>query len=95
MLLRNNPIIASTIFDDKIGDIAEGFLADIVILSYDSPTPVERGNLWMHLLMGDVRVETVLVGGKVVVDGGKSTLLDEALVFEKARALADELWRRV
>jgi putative selenium metabolism protein SsnA len=95
MLLRNNPIIASTIFDDKIGDIAEGFLADIVILSYDSPTPVERGNLWMHLLMGDVRVETVLVGGKVVVDGGKSTLLDEALVFEKARTLADELWRRV
>jgi hypothetical protein len=66
-----------------------------MVLAYDSPTPVERGNLWTHLLMGDVRVDTVLVGGKVVIDDGQSTLLDEALVFEKARSLAAQLWRRV
>ena len=95
MLLKNNPIIASTIFDDKVGEIAEGFLADIVVLAYDSPTPVERANLWMHLLLGDVRVDTVLVGGKVVIDDGRSSLLDEGLVFEKARTLADSLWRRL
>ncbi len=94
MLLKNNPIIVSGLFEDKIGEIAEGYLGDIVVLSYDSPTPVERGNLWMHLLMGDVRVDTVLVGGRVVMENGKSTLLDEALVFEKSRTLADQLWRR-
>jgi cytosine/adenosine deaminase-related metal-dependent hydrolase len=95
MLLKNNPIIVSTIFEDKLNELAEGFLADVVIMSYDSPTPVERGNLWMHLLMGDLRVDTVLVGGKVVLEGGRSTLLDEGAVFEKARGLADGLWRRL
>jgi hypothetical protein len=39
-------------------------------------------------------VETVLVGGKVVIEDGRSTLLDEALVFERARSLAAQLWRR-
>ncbi|MFZ1948231.1 MAG: putative aminohydrolase SsnA [bacterium] len=95
MLLKNNPIIASGIFEDKIGEIAEGTLADIVIMEYDSPTPVDRGNLWMHLLMGDLKVDTVLVGGRVVLEGGRSTLLDEGLVFEKARALAEALWKRL
>lgn len=95
MLLKNNPIIASTIFDDKIGEIAEGYTADVVIVSYDSPTPVERGNIWTHLLMGDLKIDTVLVGGRVVLEGGRSTILDEGAVFEKARALAEGLWRRI
>jgi cytosine/adenosine deaminase-related metal-dependent hydrolase len=95
MLLKNNPIVASTIFADKVGELAEGQLADIIVLQYDSPTPVERGNLWMHLLMGDIKVETVLVGGRVVLEGGRSTLVDEGPVFEKARALADALWKRL
>jgi putative selenium metabolism protein SsnA len=95
MLLKNNPIIVSNIFEDKLNELAEGFLADIVILSYDSPTPVERGNVWMHLLMGDLKVDTVLVGGKVVLEEGRSTVLDEGVVFEKARSIADGLWRRM
>jgi len=95
MLLKNNPVIASALFEDKIGELAEGAAADIILLGYDSPTPVDRGNLWTHLLMGDVRVETVLVGGRVVIEDGRSTLLDEAAVFERARSLAGQLWRRV
>jgi putative selenium metabolism protein SsnA len=95
MLLKNNPIIASGIFEDKIGEIAEGSLADLVIMEYDSPTPVDRGNLWMHLLMGDLKVDTVLVGGRVVLEDGRSTLVDEGAVFEKARALAEALWKRL
>jgi putative selenium metabolism protein SsnA len=95
MLLKNNPVIASGIFEDKIGEIAEGGVADLVIMEYDSPTPVDRGNLWMHLLMGDLKVDTVLVGGRVVLEDGRSTLVDEGAVFEKARALAEALWKRL
>jgi putative selenium metabolism protein SsnA len=95
MLMKNNPIIASSIFDDKVGELAEGQIADIITLDYDSPTPVERGNLWTHLLMGDIRVHTVLVGGRVVLEDGRSTLVDEALVFEKSRSLAEALWKRL
>jgi putative selenium metabolism protein SsnA len=95
MLLKNNPVIASKILDQNIGEIAEGHLGDLVIMSYDSPTPIDRSNLWMHLVTGELRVDTVLVGGKVVVEDGRSCLADEGRVFEKARELAADLWRRV
>jgi putative selenium metabolism protein SsnA len=95
MLLRNNPIIASRALDIKLGEIAEGHAGDLVILSYDSPTPLDANNLWAHLLNGELVVDKVLVGGKVVVEDGRSCLVDETRVFEKARRLAADLWRRI
>lgn len=95
MLLKNNPIIASAMLDVKLGDIVDGHTADIVIMSYDSPTPLSRENLWTHLLSRDLKVETVLVGGKRVIESGRSCLIDEGRVYEKARALAADLWGRI
>jgi putative selenium metabolism protein SsnA len=95
MLLNNNPTIASSALGIKLGEISEGHMGDIVVASYDSPTPLERGNLWTHLTAGDLRVETVLVGGDIVVGDGKARLLDEGKVFEKARRQAADLWGRV
>jgi putative selenium metabolism protein SsnA len=94
MLFKNNPIIASALLDRKIGEIAEGYEGDLVVASYDPPTPLDRDNLWGHLVFGNPEVDTVIVGGDVVVAEGKSTRLDETKVFEKARALADRLWGR-
>jgi putative selenium metabolism protein SsnA len=95
MLLNNGPIIASNMLGVKLGDIAEGHTADIVIMSYDSPTPLNRQNLWAHLLSGESRVDTVLVGGRVVIEEGRSCVVDEAKVFGKARDLAADLWGRM
>ena len=95
MLVKNNPIIASGILDEKIGEMAEGHAADLVVLAYDSPTPVDRGNLLMHLMSGDFKVETAIVGGRVVLRDGRSCFVDEAKVMEKARSLAGDLWRRI
>jgi cytosine/adenosine deaminase-related metal-dependent hydrolase len=94
MLLKNNPIIASSLLDKKVGEIAEGFEGDLVIASYDPPTPLNRENLWGHLVFGSFKVETVLVGGEVVIEDGRSTLVDEGKVFDKARKLAADLWER-
>jgi cytosine/adenosine deaminase-related metal-dependent hydrolase len=94
MMLKNSPIIASTILDTKVGEIAEGHAGDVIIAAYDPPTPLDPSNLWGHLIFGDLAVDTVVVGGEVVVEDGHSTLLDEARVFEKARGLATELWER-
>ena len=58
-------------------------------------TPLDRGNLWAHLLSRELKVETVLVGGKVAVEAGRSCLVDEDKVFERARALAADLWERI
>jgi 5-methylthioadenosine/S-adenosylhomocysteine deaminase len=95
MLLRHNPVIASSILDEKIGEIAEGSLADVVIAAYDAPTPVGRENLWTHLLSRELKVDTVLVGGRVVVDEGRSCLVDEASVLGRAREVASGLWGRM
>jgi hypothetical protein len=43
---------------------------------------------------GELKVETVLVGGEVAVQAGRSCLVDEYNVFERARALAADLWER-
>jgi putative selenium metabolism protein SsnA len=94
MLLKNNPIVASSILDTKVGEIAEGQAADLVIVPYDPPTPLGADNLWGHLIFGDIQVDTVVVGGRVVVAGGRSSVLDEAKVMSKARDLAAELWER-
>jgi putative selenium metabolism protein SsnA len=95
MLLKNNPIIASAVLGGKVGEIAEGYEADLVVASYDPPTPLNRGNLWGHMIFGDIKVDTVVVGGKVVVEGGRSSILDEGKILEKARGLAAKLWERV
>lgn len=95
MLLKNNPIIASTVLGTKVGEIAEGSRGDLIILSYDPPTPLDRSNLWGHLLFSGLKVETVIVDGEVVVEAGMSTLLDEEKVFERARAISGALWERV
>jgi cytosine/adenosine deaminase-related metal-dependent hydrolase len=94
MLMKNNPIIASALLGTKIGEIAEGCEGDIVIASYVPPTPLGSDNLWGHLIFGDLRADTVIVGGDIVVEGGRSTKLDEEKVFEKARMLAADLWER-
>jgi putative selenium metabolism protein SsnA len=95
MLLSNNPIIASNLLDIKVGVLAEGHTADIVICGYDAPTPLDRSNLWAHLLSRELKVETVLVGGRVTLEDGQSSLVDENKVFERATSLAADLWGRI
>jgi cytosine/adenosine deaminase-related metal-dependent hydrolase len=94
MLLKNNPIIASGLLDEKVGEIAEGYQGDLVVASYDPPTPLDRGNLWGHLIFGSLEVDTVIVGGDIVIEDGRSTMVDEEKVMDKARTLAAELWER-
>jgi putative selenium metabolism protein SsnA len=95
MLFKSNPIIASSILDTEVGEIAEGHAGDVVVLEYEPPTPLDRGNVGGHLLSGEMKVDKVLVGGRVVVEDGRSCLVDEGKVFEKARKLAGDLWGRI
>jgi putative selenium metabolism protein SsnA len=95
MLLKNNPIIASTVLGTKIGEIAEGFQGDVIVLSNDPPTPLDNENLWGHMIFGDLTVDTVVVGGQVVLEAGRSAMVDEKKVFDRARGVAAALWERM
>jgi cytosine/adenosine deaminase-related metal-dependent hydrolase len=78
----------------ELGRLAVGAPADVIAVRNDFSTPVTAENLLDQLvLFGHPRqVETVVVGGRVVVDGGAITTLDEAAVRARGMEAARRLW---
>ncbi len=95
LLVRNNQKIARRYFD-KIGQLREGWNADLILVDYNPPTPMNPGNFAGHLVFGisQAAVDTMIVGGKVLMRGKKLCLLDEDKITWKSRTLASALWRR-
>jgi cytosine/adenosine deaminase-related metal-dependent hydrolase len=97
-LFANNPKIAERIFGLRFGEICEGAAGDIAIFDYDPPTPLERGNIFGHLVFGlsQATANTTIVGGRVLMENRKLNLnLDEARINARARELANDLWQRM
>lgn len=75
-----------------------GFKGDgdnnLVILDYDSPTPVESGNFAGHFIYGiDSRhVESVISNGRLIVHNRKILTVDELEVLEFSNRMARKLW---
>lgn len=79
------------------GRIAPGQVADMQILRYRCPTAIDAGNLGGHFLFGmsAAVVESVIVGGRVVLDHGELPGIDEPAEYARARALTPALWQRM
>jgi 5-methylthioadenosine/S-adenosylhomocysteine deaminase len=79
--------------ESSIGSIEVGKKADLVIRDPLSPEshpgldPIHQ----LVLLQRNKDVESVIVGGRVVLRAGRSTQVDEASVFESARRATHEL----
>jgi 5-methylthioadenosine/S-adenosylhomocysteine deaminase len=71
---------------DRVGSIEAGKAADIVIADMKRPHLVPLYDVYSHIVysMKSSDVDTVLVNGRVVVDGGRLTTADEAEIIEKA-----------
>ena len=95
-LIRNNAIIANRFWECGLGELSPGFAADIAILDYDPPTPLDESSFTGHLVFGMARgrVDTTIVAGKVLMSGGELVDLDEARIKARSRELAAELWKR-
>ena len=93
--LQNGNKVLSRCFDDEFGRIAPGCKADLTVLEYHSPTPLEDANLGGHLIFGFGSKDTyaVMVNGRFIYQEGKfPDSLDE--VFREARKAASGLWKR-
>ncbi len=83
---------------NELGSIESGKLADIIIINPAlAPTPVRPESVVGHVVNtvdGD-DVETVIVGGKVVMRERKMQTLDEAEAVKVARKSAEKLWQKL
>lgn len=96
MLLKNNPAIYQRISSQPVGRIAPGWLADIILIDYFPPTPMNGDNFWGHFLFGiaDAPVSLTMVNGTIIMEDGKIPGIDEIEVAEKSRRVAEDTWRR-
>ncbi len=97
-LIGGNPQIASRAFKVPMGELREGWAADVILLEYDPPTPMNSANAAGHLVFGfsQAPVHTTIVGGRVLMEDRQLKLdLDESRVNARARELARKLWNRL
>jgi 5-methylthioadenosine/S-adenosylhomocysteine deaminase len=80
--------------EQEIGSLEVGKRADLVVFDFRRPhlTPCVNplGNL-IHTAQGR-DVEMVIVDGRVVVEGGRATLVNEEEIRRKANQAAKKLW---
>ena len=78
--------------DKAFGRLDPGCPGDVIILDYDTPSPVTAGNLPWHLAFGMSarHVRDVIVGGKVVVRNRNPLCR-----VDDAQASAERLWARM
>jgi len=96
MLLNNNPKIVKRVAGWRVGEIAKGALADIILIDYIPPTILNENNFFGHLIFGlvDATVDTTICNGKILMRDKKLVGLDEKSIAQKASQLASELWKR-
>ena len=95
-LLRGNARIANRYFTG-LGELKEGFQADMVLIDYLPPTPLTDENFQGHLVYGlsQSQVDTTIAAGRVLMEGKKLKLgIDEEETARKSAELSRKLWSR-
>ncbi len=84
---------SSRLADEALGPRPD----DWIVLDYDPPTPLLAGTVAGHFLfgLGARHVRDVVAGGELIVEGRRSTRVDEEELHERAREEAARLWRRM
>ena len=82
--------------DEEIGQVTPGYAADVIVVDVTGPHVAPSPDAWSALVYAcrasDVR--TTIVAGRVLVDRGVCTRIDEAGVVADARAQATRLFTR-
>jgi cytosine/adenosine deaminase-related metal-dependent hydrolase len=80
-------------FGDQVGTIRPGQQADLVLLDFGAPHFHPLNNLLNQVVFGESggSVQTVLVDGRVIVEDGRLTTVDERALL----AEADEIAQRI
>ncbi len=96
MLLKNNKNIASRFFNAPVGIIEPGAYADLILLDYFPPTPINADNFYSHLIFGirEDAIRDVFVNGELVVSNHRLTKLDEKEISQKSIEVVKKFWEK-
>jgi cytosine/adenosine deaminase-related metal-dependent hydrolase len=96
MLFENNREITGRFINGQTGILKEGALADIILVDYNPPTPINENNINSHMVFGITgrHVDTTIINGKVIMEGRKLVNIDEEGIMARGRELAAAVWKR-
>jgi cytosine/adenosine deaminase-related metal-dependent hydrolase len=92
----NNRTIVKKLWGMEVGRIETGARADLILVDYFPPTPLDSGNLFGHILFGiaNAPVDSLIVNGRYVLRDSQCVTVDERRIAEKAAVRARALWER-
>ncbi|MDP6156809.1 MAG: putative aminohydrolase SsnA [Candidatus Thermoplasmatota archaeon] len=92
-----NAKIASVFWERPLGVIKKGALADIILLDYRPPTPMNSGNLPWHVQFGmdATNVTHTIIDGKIVMEDRIIKGWNPVKMAEISKKLAIEMWDRL
>ena len=94
--LWNGNKILARYFKQKFGRIENDYIADLIILDYNSPTPLTNENAAGHFIFGfsSQNVESVIINGKFVYRD-RSFPSEIKKIYDESRKAASKLWKRM
>ena len=97
MLFYNNAAMANRYFKKPLGVLAEEAAADVIVMDYIAPTPMNEENINSHILFGmsGHDVVTTIANGKVLMENRQLTGVDEEALMAKIREGAATLAGRI
>ncbi len=87
---------AGALRHDKLGAIAPGFIADLVVYRLDSPWWIPVNDIVSQLVFAETgaSVETVMVDGRIVMENRKIQTFDAEALMQEVRSMTQSLRRR-
>lgn len=85
-------VTGGTLLEDvKVGEIKEGFVADLILVNKNSPNLNPKINIFANILysISERDIDTVIVDGKVVVRNGKLLTIDLPYLMKKINEIKD------
>jgi putative selenium metabolism protein SsnA len=98
VFFENNYAIVRRLFGVEVGRIRPGYQADLILVDYLPPTPLNEGNFMGHLLFGlagSLHVLTTIIEGRVVMRDHRVLGVEEEAAYREARGAAERLWKRI
>jgi putative selenium metabolism protein SsnA len=97
MLFDNNPEIINRHIKGRVGQLVKNYYADVIIVDYNAPTPLNAETMNSHILFGisGRNVDTTICNGKILMNERHLMGIDEEALMAKSREHAEALWKRI